>query len=273
MNKSEILYFSLSAVILILSGILIVNREKPHEIPAIAVISDFVITENTVDETYEQTSDICSSVSETEFYPVYESVAVISETEEVQQDKTEFPINLNTASKEELMLIKGIGDILADRIIDYRNQHNGFSSVNQLVEVEGIGEIKLEKFSSFLYVEDETEYYPNDVQEYDGDKQDIQEVDRDNQDIYENEPVEISEETQIPEIEIPETEMNSASADDFMKLPGIDEEMALKIVEFREKIQYFSHPYELLYIDGMSKKMLSGIIEYLYIEGREDIIY
>ena len=48
-------------------------------------------------------------------------------------------INLNTAGKEELMSIKGLGEILAERILDYRERHGGFDSLEELMEVDGIG--------------------------------------------------------------------------------------------------------------------------------------
>ncbi|MBW3092294.1 helix-hairpin-helix domain-containing protein [Bifidobacterium sp. 82T10] len=54
-------------------------------------------------------------------------------------------IDLNTASAEELQTIKGIGPVTADRIIAYRKQIGRFSSVDQLLEVKGIGAKTLAK--------------------------------------------------------------------------------------------------------------------------------
>ena len=49
-------------------------------------------------------------------------------------------INLNSASPQELTTLRGIGDKTAQAIIAYRESHGPFKSVEELVEVKGIGE-------------------------------------------------------------------------------------------------------------------------------------
>ncbi|MEU1180476.1 ComEA family DNA-binding protein [Streptomyces sp. NPDC005820] len=50
------------------------------------------------------------------------------------------PVALNTATVEQLDTLPGVGPVLAQHIVDYRTRHGGFRSVNELREVNGIGE-------------------------------------------------------------------------------------------------------------------------------------
>ncbi|WP_214269453.1 ComEA family DNA-binding protein, partial [Staphylococcus pseudoxylosus] len=61
-------------------------------------------------------------------------------------------INLNSASETQLLSVNGIGPTKAKSIIEYREQHGNFESVEQLKEVKGIGSKTLEKISDYFVV-------------------------------------------------------------------------------------------------------------------------
>ncbi|MFD4861304.1 helix-hairpin-helix domain-containing protein [Streptomyces atratus] len=53
---------------------------------------------------------------------------------------TSGPVSLNRATLEQLDTLPGVGPVLAQHIVDYRTQHGGFRSVDELREVNGIGD-------------------------------------------------------------------------------------------------------------------------------------
>ncbi len=61
-------------------------------------------------------------------------------------------VNINTADRRQLMLLPGIGEALADRIIDERSKNGPFSSPEDLTRVEGIGEKKLADMLDFITI-------------------------------------------------------------------------------------------------------------------------
>lgn len=56
-----------------------------------------------------------------------------------------FPVNVNTAGREELTALPGIGETIADRIVAYRQANGAFRSLEDLDNVKGIGSTTLEK--------------------------------------------------------------------------------------------------------------------------------
>ena len=75
----------------------------------------------------------------------------IEETEPVQETETvTFPISINLAGKEEFMALPGIGEVLAQRIVDYRTENGDFSNPEDLLNVEGIGKKRLEDIMDLI---------------------------------------------------------------------------------------------------------------------------
>ena len=64
--------------------------------------------------------------------------------QELPQTEPPGPININTATAEQLQTLPGIGPVLAQRIVDYRTENGDFQSVGALIQVSGIGALRLE---------------------------------------------------------------------------------------------------------------------------------
>src|SRR4051794_35608344 len=62
------------------------------------------------------------------------------------------PIDLNTATLEQLDTLDGVGPSTAQKILDYREQHGGFKTVEELDQVSGIGEKRLENLREHVHV-------------------------------------------------------------------------------------------------------------------------
>lgn len=61
-------------------------------------------------------------------------------------------VNINTASKEELMTLPGIGEAKAESIISYRNKNGYFSSIEDIMKISGIKEGAFEKIKGYITV-------------------------------------------------------------------------------------------------------------------------
>ncbi len=72
---------------------------------------------------------------------------------ETQFNESNLKININTASAEELTALNNIGAQRAADIIAYREQYNGFDTVEELTNIYGIGETTLEQIRDYITVE------------------------------------------------------------------------------------------------------------------------
>lgn len=62
-------------------------------------------------------------------------------------------VNINTADVDTLMLIPGIGEVTAQRIVDYRKINGSFEDTSEITKVEGIGNKKFKEIKNYIITE------------------------------------------------------------------------------------------------------------------------
>ncbi len=75
-----------------------------------------------------------------------------SSTSQNTDDSTDGKVNINTASKEELMTIPGIGEAKALAILSYRQEHGTFSAIEEVKNVEGIKDGVYTKMKDYIVI-------------------------------------------------------------------------------------------------------------------------
>ena len=89
---------------------------------------------------------------DTGYVPMPTNIQNAVSTEPVQTEVQDFRININSASKVQLMDLPGIGEQLAERIIEYRNTNGPFESTDALMDIDGIGAKKLQAIEEYIKV-------------------------------------------------------------------------------------------------------------------------
>ena len=80
------------------------------------------------------------------------TTAATDAAETVPDETVSFPVNINTADADTLTALPGIGQVLAERILAYRQQNGSFRAVEEIMKVEGIGEKKAEAILDLITV-------------------------------------------------------------------------------------------------------------------------
>ncbi len=96
----------------------------------------------------------CSTKATTNDYAITESENLVyEETKQIDSsaDKTTGKISINTASKEELMTLSGVGEKTAEKIIEYRTNQK-FVTIEDLKNVSGIGDSIFEKIKDYITI-------------------------------------------------------------------------------------------------------------------------
>ena len=284
MDKNTISFIVLCvSIVLIVLGIYLYNNKKYAEISTMVVVpieetsvseTEYIYTTTSKKQTYlvtkapKDTTTVASkSTTDTSTTKmtttIKETSASTSKSKSSSSDSSiniSFPISLNEITCEELTYIDGIGTKTAQKIIDYRNAIGYFTSRYQLLEINGIGESKMNTIMQYTFIENEDLNYNQDSSV---DNQEYQEYNTPNDDYYNNEdnvPQDIQNSIEYP------INLNTATLEELCSIPNVDTSIAQEILSLRDTIQYFSNPYELLYTDSISEDFLSQIIDYICVE-------
>lgn len=140
----------------------------------------------------------------------------------------EYRIDLNTATVDDLMQVDGIGEKTAEKIIAYRNKIGKFTFIEQLLDVEGVGDKKLENWKNYLTVEGDGKTTST--------------------------------------FAMSMINLNTATKEDLMRIDGIGEQTALKIIAHRAEIGGFTSLEQLMDVDGVGEKKFDAWKKFLTIE-------
>ena len=206
-------------------------------------------------------------IKATQTEPPTESITTESVTETPHLD-------LNSASQEELMLLPGIAEALAAKIVSYRERSGGFRNIEELLNVAGIGEKIFDSVREYVYVIDPV-YDPTEptvppaTTSIHKEKTAKVQPEVPEEEFPAEPPPEESEpepETEEPTLTIDDIspiDLNTAEEWQLLLLPYVDEAIAGEILDLRQRIGRFSHVYELLYVESLEQWQVAEIIEYL----------
>lgn len=152
----------------------------------------------------------------------------VENTPQAPEEPEEIYVDLNTATKSELCKIPGIGSVKAQAIIDYREANGDFYSIEEIKNVSGIGDKTFESIRDYIYVEYH-ERPGNDPNSENSEKPEQSE----------------------PTVNYP-VNLNTATLEELCTLPGIDEEKARAIIQFRIDHEGFNDIRELQNVSGLN---------------------
>ena len=164
-----------------------------------------------------------------------------SDDSENENDMAIFPVDLNIVTKQQLILIDGIGEKTAKNIIDYKNMHGEFKNMQELLNVDNIGEKTLEILKKYLYIKNPI--YENTSK-------------KDNSDNSEN---------QNDMVTFP-IDLNIVTKQQLSLIDGIGEKTAKNIIDYKNMHGEFKNMQELLNVDNIGEKTLEILKKYLYVK-------
>lgn len=173
--------------------------------------------------------------------PVTEQTSVTS----LAETGTSRCCDLNDAAAADLMRVEGIGETLAERIIAYREENGDFTQRQQLLQIEGIGEALMKRIMRAFHIEGELPAAT----------------------VTATQTTMPAETTVTTAVTAGRYNLNEVTREELLLIPQMTEALADGILELRELIQYYTHLYEVLYVDGMDGVYVDEVLaKHLYVE-------
>jgi competence protein ComEA len=165
-------------------------------------------------------------------------------------DTLKYRVDLNKARRAELLQLPGIGPTLAERIEQYRNEHGGFGSVEELTKVRGIGPATLQRLRPFVCVN------AGEFEDEGDDPDDARAVQRTSA-YTPNAKGKASAKDRAAQLKGP-VDINRATQAELRQLPGIGPVLSQRIIEVRAQ-KPFSKVDDLRRVSGIGPKTLEKL--------------
>lgn len=120
---------------------------------SLLVIAGIIIAISlTLPKTYESAQTSFSALSSSSAAADSSVDGIVIENAAGNNESVTYPLNLNTATVEELMIIDGLGEKRAGLIVAYRQQIGSYTDVSQIKNIKGIGDSIYEQVAPYLTV-------------------------------------------------------------------------------------------------------------------------
>ena len=166
---------------------------------------------------------------------VIHSVQTSNSLQDTKEEKANGKINLNTAGFDDFLRLPGIGKVKAKSILDYREKKGRFERIEEIMNVPGIGKKTFERIKDMIFVEGEN----------------VPSIDEKN-----------------PTVSKSKLDINTATLDELIELPGIGEVKAREIIKYRTEHGPFTSVDDLIKVKGIGKKTLEKLRKYIKVGGR-----
>ncbi len=130
-----------------------VNRPDVYELPEGSIVKDAIKKAGGVTKNADLIAiNLARKITDGEEIIVPKQGSKVPEGTASTNSEENGKININTASLSTLEKLPGIGEVKANAIIKYREEHNGFKTIHEITRVSGIGEKTFEKIKDLITV-------------------------------------------------------------------------------------------------------------------------